>query len=156
MRKMNARISNFEVAIKELPTNHILTRMLQSITGMHQKFEILQGALRNDLGYPSGFFSEPQEEHSEGIGYHFPALEARWGNKIIHIIIILTGMSRLTGYDLKNKNWFRNHLNNLLNPRNANDGLAQGIRIIHSLAPEFFAFFHLFWSLTLKAKSDNR
>jgi hypothetical protein len=155
-RKMNNRISNFEVAIKNLPTDHPLTRLLQSITGMHQQFENLQGALRDDLGYPLGFFSEPHEDHPPGIGYLFPAVEPHWGNKIIHIMIVLTGMSRLTCYGLRSENWFNHRLNTLLNPRSKNNGLDQGIRIIHSLAPEFFAFFHLFWSLTLKANSDNR
>lgn len=155
-RKVNRRISAFQLVAQNHAGNHPLTQLLQSITVMHQSFETLQSGRRNFLGYPPGFFSEPQWDHVTGRGYQFPEVEARWGNKIVHIVILLTGMSRLTGYGLQPPNMLHQLLNSLLNPRQLAGGLEQGIRVIHSLAPEFFAFFHLFWSLTLKANLDNR
>jgi hypothetical protein len=149
-RKMNRRISGFQLVAQYHAGNHPLVHLLQTITGMHQSFENLQGGCRDDLGYPAGFFDGPQWDHVTGVAFQFPEVETHWGNKIIQIVILLTAMSRLTGYGLKPQAWLNPKLNSLLNPQNTNGGLEQGIRVIHSLAPEFFAYFHFFWSLTLK------
>lgn len=148
--KLNQRIADFEAIGRQDDGNHPLAHLLQSITAIHHAFGILQGECQATLRYPRGFFDGPQWDHVTGMGASFPGVEGQWGNKIIQIVMLLTGMSRLTGYGLRDASWLNSKLRSLLNPGNTPGGMEQGIRVIHSLAPEFIAFFHLFWTLTLK------
>jgi hypothetical protein len=149
-RQLNQRIALFEGVADKLNVNHPLLKLLRSITAIHNEFENLQGGCQNALRYPQGFFDSAQGDIRAGMADSFPGVESVWGDKIIQIVILLTGMSRLTGFGLKDANWLDSKLKKLLNPGSTSGGMEQGIRVIHSLAPEFIAFFHLFWTLTLK------
>lgn len=149
-RQLNQRIARFEMIARQDNGNHPLARLLRSIIAIHQAFEILQGECLSSLRYPHGFFDGPQRDHVTGMGARFPGVEGQWGNRVVQIVMLLTGMSRLTGYGLKDANWLNPRLKQLLNPGNTHGGLEQGMRVIHSLAPEFISYFHLFWTLTLK------
>jgi hypothetical protein len=148
--KLNQRIAHFEMIARQDDGNHPLARLLRTIAAMHQAFGVIQGECQALLRYPHGFFDGPQWDHVTGMGASFPGVEGQWGNKIIQIVMLVTGMSRLTGYGLKTGSWLDSKLTSLLNPGNTARGMEQGIRVIHSLAPEFFAYFHLFWTLALK------
>jgi len=169
--KLNKRAGRFkEISETKSGENAEITATLRRISSIYQRFQVRKGRLQELTGYPLGLFDPPNENGHRGEAFRFSILnsdtqfvddeDVSWPNKIVHIIILVTGFSRLAGYGIISRkshlgtlDSLMNELRSLLSAETSSDGIIPGIRTIHSLAPEFYAFFHLYWSIVLKDKS---
>ena len=169
-KKLKKRTIRFrETSEKKSDENIELTATLRRISSIYQRFQSRECRLRELCGYKGGLFDPPKKDNPKsGDAFRLNVFQSSqpydmqdvsWEDKIVQVIFLLSGFSRLAGYGLISKGdrgtleSLMNELRSFLASSTSSDGIMPSIRTIHSLAPEFYAFFHLFWSIVLKNKA---
>jgi len=169
-KKLTKRTIRFrETSEKKSDENIELTATLRRISSIYQCFQSREGSLRKFCDYEGGLFDPPKKDDPKsGAAFRlnvfhssqpYDIQDVSWEDKIVQITFLLAGFSRLAGYGLISKDGrgtlesLMNELRSFLASSTSLDGIMPSIRTIHSLAPEFYSFFHLYWSIVLKNKA---